>query len=116
MLTKEEYIDIIENLDFFYGDNLITTAELRKIKHRETQEKDLENFKKKINCLKQLINEHFEVIKEKELLEEALDKACELIKEAVSQDCTIFDEVIEDDYMWRTELEEWKEWCLKDVE
>lgn len=60
MLTKEEYIDIIENLDFFYGDNLITTAELRKKKHRETQEKDLENFKKKINCLKQLINEHFD--------------------------------------------------------
>lgn len=59
-LTKEEYIDIIENLDFFYGDNLITTAELRKIKHRETQKKDLENFKKKINCLKQLINEHFD--------------------------------------------------------
>lgn len=61
-LTKEEYIDIIENLDFFYGDNLITTAELRKIKHRETQEKDLENFKKKINCLKQLINERFELV------------------------------------------------------
>lgn len=60
MLTKEEYIDIIENLDFFYGDNLIPTAELRKEKSKEIQEKDLENFKQKINCLKQLINEHFD--------------------------------------------------------
>ena len=60
MLSKEEYIDIIENLDFFYGDNLIPTAELRKKKSKEIQEKDLENFKQKINCLKQLINEHFD--------------------------------------------------------
>lgn len=61
-LTKEEYIDIIENLDFFYGDNLIPTAELRKKKSKEIQEKDLENFKQKINCLKQLINERFELV------------------------------------------------------
>ena len=47
-------------------------------------------------------------------LEKALDKACELITEAVSQDCTIFDEVIEEEYMWRTEIDEWKEWCMKD--
>lgn len=47
-------------------------------------------------------------------LEKALDKACELIKEAVSQDCTIFDEVIEDEYIWRTEIYEWKEWLFKD--
>ena len=48
-------------------------------------------------------------------LEKALDKACKLIIEAVSQDCTIFDEVIEDEYMWRTEIHEWKEWLFKDV-
>ena len=48
-----------------------------------------------------------------ERLEKALDKACELIIEAVSQDCTIFDEVIEEEYMWRTEIDEWKEWCIK---
>ena len=47
-------------------------------------------------------------------LEKALDKACKLIIEAVSQDCTIFDEVIEDEYMWRTEIHEWTEWCMKD--
>lgn len=46
-------------------------------------------------------------------LEKALDKACELITEAVSQDCTIFDEVIEEEYMWRTEIDDWKEWCIK---
>ena len=62
MLSKEEYMDIIENLDFFYGDNLIPTAELRKKKSKEIQEKDLENFKQKINCLKQLIEEHFELV------------------------------------------------------
>lgn len=43
----------------------------------------------------------------------ALDKACSLLVEAVSQDCTIFDEVIEEEYMWRTEIDEWKEWCMK---
>lgn len=47
-------------------------------------------------------------------LEKALDKACELIIEAVSQDCTIFDEVIEEEYMWRTEIYEWKDWLFKD--
>ena len=75
MLTKEEYMDIIENLDFFYGDNLIPTAELRKKKSKEIQEKDLENFKQKINCLKQLINEHFEIentIKENNRLSQQL--------------------------------------------
>lgn len=48
-------------------------------------------------------------------LEKALDKACKLIIEAVSQDCTIFDEVIEDEYMWRTEIHEWKDWLFKYV-
>lgn len=47
-------------------------------------------------------------------LEKALDKACELIIESVSHDCTIFDEVIEEEYMWRTEIDEWKEWLMKD--
>lgn len=47
-------------------------------------------------------------------LEKALDKACELIIEAVGQDCTIFDEVIEEEYMWRTEIYEWKDWLFKD--
>ena len=59
MLTEEEYIDIIDLLDFFYGDNLIATAELRKEKSKELQEEDLNNFKKKIDCLSQLIQEHF---------------------------------------------------------
>ena len=56
---------------------------------------------------------HYE--KKIERLEKALDKACKLIIEAVSQDCTIFDEVIEDEYMWRTEIHEWKDWLFKDV-
>lgn len=49
-------------------------------------------------------------------LEKALDKACKLIIEAVSQDCTIFDEVIEEEYMWRTEIDEWKELLIKNGE
>jgi len=60
-LTKEEYIGIIEFLDFFYGDNLIATAELRKEKPKEVQEEDLINFKSKLDKLKELINEHFKV-------------------------------------------------------
>ena len=49
-------------------------------------------------------------------LEKALDKACELLEEAVCQDCAIFDEVIEENYMFITEKEEWKEWLMKDVD
>ena len=55
------------------------------------------------------------LVEECDELEKALDKACKLIIEAVSQDCTIFDEVIEDEYMWRTEIHEWKDWLFKDV-
>ena len=47
-------------------------------------------------------------------LEKALDKACDLILEAVNQDCSIFDAVIKENYLWRTERHEWKEWCMKD--
>lgn len=64
----------------------------------------------------QLIEEHFELIKEKEAVEKALDKTCELIKEAVSQDCTIFDKVTLDNLCWIIKRGELKEWCLKDVE
>lgn len=60
-----------------------------------------------------LINEHFEITKEKECLEKALDKACELIKEAVNQDCTIFDEVTLDNLCWIIKRGELKEWCMK---
>ena len=76
-------------------------------------EMSTEEFNDSIVVINDLINEYFEIIEEKERLEKALDKACELIIEAVSQDCNIFDEVIEDEYMWRTEIDEWKEWCIK---
>lgn len=55
-----------------------------------------------------------QIIKKIERLEKALDKACDLISEAVNQDCSIFDEVIKENYLWRTERHEWKEWCMKD--
>lgn len=61
MLTKEECIDIVEYLDFFYGDNLISTAKLRKEKSKELQKIDLDNFKSKLDKLLELINEHFEL-------------------------------------------------------
>lgn len=76
-------------------------------------EMSTEEFNDSIVVINDLINEYFEIIEEKERLEKALDKACELIIEAVSQDCTIFDEVIEEEYMWRTEIDDWKEWCIK---
>lgn len=60
MLTKEEYIDIIDFLDFFYGDNLVAIAELRKEKSKELQKEDVMNFKSKLDKLKQLIEEHFD--------------------------------------------------------
>lgn len=58
--------------------------------------------------------EYVEMEAKIERLEKALDKACDLISEAVNQDCSIFDEVIKENYLWRTERHEWKEWCLKD--
>ena len=76
-------------------------------------EMSTEEFNDSIVVINDLINEYFEIIEEKERLEKALNKACKLIIEAVSQDCTIFDEVIEEEYMWRTEIDEWKEWCIK---
>ena len=72
----------------------------------ETYCDELEAIVSKGDCIT-----HYE--KKIEVLEKALDKACELIIEAVSQDCNIFDEVIEEEYMWRTEIDEWKEWCIK---
>ena len=68
---------------------------------------DMENLRESLDYELQI------KIEKIERLEKALDKACELIVEAVSQDCTIFDEVIEEEYMWRTEIDEWKEWCIK---
>ena len=68
---------------------------------------DMENLRESLDYELQI------KIEKIERLEKALDKACELIVEAVSQDCTIFDEVIEEEYMWRTEIDEWKEWCMK---
>lgn len=76
----------------------------------EDYESNLETY---CDELEEIISKaHYE--KKIETLEKALDKACELIKEAVSQDCTIFDEVIEEEYIWRTEIYEWKEWLFKD--
>ena len=109
MLTKEECLEAYEVIDTLIH---LMCGETREDGYEPTMDETINSMR----IIKQLINEHCEIAKEKECLEKALDKACELITEAVSQDCTIFDEVIEDDYMWRTELEEWKEWCLKDVE
>lgn len=67
---------------------------------------DMENLRESLDYELQI------KIEKIERLEKALDKACELLVEAVSQDCTIFDEVIEEEYMWRTEIDEWKEWLL----
>ena len=70
-------------------------------------------YDKSMVTFARLINEHFEIIKEKEAVEKELDKACELIKEAVSQDCTIFDKVTLDNLCWIIKRGELKEWCMK---
>lgn len=75
------------------------------------------------SILTQLINEHFEIIKEKEQLEKALDKACELISSDVCINCyaCYFEKECkskEADKCIANNMnkEEWKEWCLKDVD
>lgn len=56
---------------------------------------------------KQLIYEHFEIIKEKERLEKALDKACE----ELSIHTYTKHEFLGEHGMNK---DDWKEWCLKD--
>lgn len=59
MLSKQEYMDILDYISFFYAENLIATAELRKEKSEELQQKDKENLFKKLNILRDLVNECF---------------------------------------------------------
>lgn len=65
------------------------------------------SFTEANSILTQLINEHFEVIKEKELLEEALDKACEELENL---------SYVKGLGQVGKNFKEWKEWCLKYVE
>ena len=100
MLTREECVRARDIINNYLNCDEMTTKE----------------FNDSTVVFNNLINEHFEITKEKECLEKALDKACELIKEAVSKDCTIFDEVTLDNLCWIIERGELKEWCLKDVD
>ena len=74
---------------------------------------DMRKYSKNDFSKKELMRIIEKLQNENKKLEKMIDKACELIIEAVSQDCTIFDEVIEEEYIWRTEIDEWKEWCMK---
>lgn len=106
-LTKEECLEAYEVIDTLIH---LMCGETREDGYEPTIDETINSMR----ILKQLIDKHFEIAKEKECLEKALDKACELIKEAVSQDCTIFDEVTLDNLFWIIEQGELKEWCLKD--
>lgn len=62
-----------------------------------------------LDTFQQLIEEYFEITKEKECLEKALDKACDRLD--------FFDHLYGDDEYedWKTK-EQWKEWCFEDVD
>ena len=55
MTSKEELLDIIDFIDFFYTDNLITTAERRKEKNKETQKQEKEALINKLNKLRDYV-------------------------------------------------------------
>lgn len=110
-LTKEECLFALESL--------------KPANIYEFKEKGYLSFIEANSILTQLIEEHFEIIKEKERLEKALDKACELLeKNEVGTTCDeenhnncmenhCFKTCI---YARNMTKEELKEWCLKDVD
>ena len=135
-LTKEECIDIIEFIDFFYTDNLIATAELRKEKPKEVQEEDARNLKSKLSVLQQLIEEHFEssltreknlvsnLVSEIDKLEKALDKSCEHLSNTDRRiTCGEYVETCMDNHCYgvncvharRLTKEEWKEYLFNET-
>lgn len=60
MLTKKEYLDILDFMNFFYGINLIATAGLRAEKSKELQKEDEKNFFNKICQLSELVEAYFD--------------------------------------------------------
>lgn len=108
-LTKEECLEAYEVIDTLIH---LMCGETREDGYEPTIDETINSM----HIIKQLIDKHFELIKEKEAVEKAFDKACELIKEAVSQDCTIFDEVTLDNLCWIIKRGELKEWCMKNVD
>lgn len=97
MLTKEEYLDIIEFIQFFYVQNFEATAQVRSLKTERLQKEDENNLLDKLSLLSEIIDKYFE-------LEKALDKAC---AELEKWDIKNFDNI-------QVTKEEWKEWCMKD--
>lgn len=101
-LTKEECLEAYEVIDTLIH---LMCGETREDGYEPTMDETINSMR----ILKQLIDKHFEIIKEKERLEKALDKACDRLD--------FFDHLYGDDEYedWKTK-EQWKEWCLKDVE
>ena len=94
MLTKEECENSYSNLSVI--------RELLNINGLLTN-----TYDKSMVTFASLINEHFEIAKEKECLEKALDKACEELENL---------SYVKGLGQVGKNFKEWKEWCLKDVE
>ena len=100
MLTREECLEAYEVIDTLIH---LMCGETREDGYEPTMDETINSMR----ILKQLINEHFEIVKEKECLEKALDKACEELENL---------SYVKGLGQVGKNFKEWKEWCLKDVE
>lgn len=98
MLTKEEYLDIIEFIQFFYVQNFEATAQIRSLKTERLQIEDENNLSNKLSLLSEIIDKYFE-------LEKALDKACAELENL---------SYVKGLGQLGKNYSEWKEWCMKD--
>ena len=79
MLSKQEYLDIINFIQFFYVQNFEATAQVRSLKTERLQKEDENNLSNKLALLSEVINEHFELKENHTALSLAFDDLYDLI-------------------------------------
>lgn len=105
MLSKKECLEAYEVIDTLIH---LMCGETREDGYEPTTDETINSMR----ILKQLIDKHFEIIKEKECLEKALDKACKELYDNQMSEAGI-DEELHGIHPNFINAEEWKEWCMK---
>lgn len=79
MLSKQEYLDIIDFIQFFYVQNFKATAQVRSLKTERLQKEDENNLSNKLALLSEVINEHFKLKENHTALSLAFDDLYDLL-------------------------------------
>ena len=79
MLSKQEYLDIIDFIQFFYAQNFEATAHVRSLKTERLQKEDENNLSNKLALLSEVINEHFKLKENHTALSLAFDDLYNLL-------------------------------------